>query len=276
MDARIVTDLKKELEAISAGTGPSFVDAPARRKNGKVFFRNRELHDFAGLDVLGVSQDRRVKRSAQEAIEAFGLGSSASRRNAGTVDSHLLCEKSLSTFLGYERALLFSGRNQVVFSLLATVLREQDQVFCDEDYAGLLSDVCLLLNCPIEVVPLEDLKKLDELFEVPVVGRRRFVVADTISAFTGRKIDVQGLATLCTRRNVTLIVDESFALGVIGARGAGVSEASLLSTGGVVSPRPFCVVSELGFGLGSFGACLVGPAVLIDALTAREIFPPSV
>jgi len=260
-------DLKKELETSIAAASPSYIDSPARRVNGKVFFRNRELHDFSCLDVLGLSQNKRVKRAAHESIEALGLGTCRSRKNAGTSSAHIICEKALSSFFGYERSLVFSGRNQVVFSLLATLLREQDHVFCDEDYAGLLSDVCLLLNCPLEVLPLNNPKSLEAAIEVPLLGKRKVLFADSISATSGRKLDLISLSLLCARHNVLLIVDESYAAGILGPRGAGVMDESDF----VASPtRPFCLISELGFGLGVFGACLSGTPALVDALALRS------
>lgn len=272
-------DLKKELENSIATANPSYIDSPARRVNGKVFFRNRELHDFSCMDVLGLSQNKRVKRAAHESIEALGVSTCRSRKNAGTSSAHLVSEKALSTFFGYERSLVFSGRNQVVFSLLATLLREQDQVFCDEDYAGLLSDVCLLLNCPLEVVALDKPRSLEAVIEAPLLGRRKILFADTVSATSGRKLDLVSLSLLCSRHNVLLIVDESYAAGILGPRGAGVMDESEF----VSSPtRPFCLISELGFGLGVFGACLCGPQNLVDALAQRSktlasepSFPPS-
>lgn len=263
----MLPELKKDLENSIAGSAATFIDAASRRQSGKVFFRNKELNDFSSLDVLGLSQDKRIKRAAQEAIESSGVGNSGSRKNAGTSASHLLCEKRLSSFFGYERALLFSGRNQAVFSLMASILREQDLVFCDADYAGLLADVCLLLNCSLEVLELDNLLALEDVLSVPVPGRRKIVFADSVSASSGRKLDMLALSSLCLRHQVLLINDESYACGILGLRGAGVADELDLS----LSPaRPFCVISDLGLGLGCFGACLSGPALLIDALAARS------
>lgn len=263
----MLPELKKDLEANVAAAGPSYIDASARRKDGKVLFRNRELHDFSRFDVLGLAQHQKVKRAAQEVIETSGISNCGSRRNAGTSEAHLICEKSLATFFGYERSLLFSSRNQAVFSLLATLLREQDLVYCDADYAGLLSDVCLLVNCPLEVLALDKLQTVEKQIESPVIGRRKFLIADSVSASSGRRLDLLALSAICSRHNVSLVVDESFALGILGTRGAGVSEENDL----VHSPTPaLCVLSDLGFGLGCYGACVSGPAVLIDSLVARS------
>lgn len=260
-------ELKKDLENSIATAGASYIDAAARRSSGKVFFRNRELHDFSCFDVLGLAHSRRVRRSAQEAIESIGIGNSGSRKSAGTSSAHIICERNLAAFFGYDRALLFSSKNQVVFSLLATILREQDQVYCDSDYAGLLADVCLLLNCNIEVVDLSNLVELENIFSVQTPGRRRIVFADSISYSSGRKLDLMALSLLCLRHQILLINDESCAAGILGPRGAGVADEAEF---GLSPARPFCVISDLGYGLGCYGACLCGNQILIEALAARS------
>ena len=60
------------------------------------------------------------------------------------------------------------------------------------------------------------------------------------------------------------MLDESFALGITGLRGAGLSETL------PVNQRPRCVFSGLSFGFSGIGACVAGDRVLVDYLVNQS------
>ncbi len=261
MDKLIKPEQKTNLSA-------SYADSAAIKKSGKLFFRNRELIDFSCPDCLGLAQSKGVKRAAQESLENSGYGSVSSRKNSGTRSEHLFAEKALAAFFGYPQALLFSSKNQAFFSLFASLLSEQDQVICDEDLAGLMTDICLLLSCNLETVNLEKVSNLDSLLQQPFYGRKRFVIADTVSQTSARKVDLATLTASCARYSAFLIVDESNAVGMLGNRGAGLFEE--FSASSPAQLRPFALISELGSGLGCFGSMVCSEVEAIDSIISTS------
>jgi 8-amino-7-oxononanoate synthase len=266
-------EFKNQLKALAATSAKSYSDTAIIKSGGKIFFRNRDLFDFSSFDVLALSEQKSVRRAVQESLEVSGFGSASSRKNVGTRAEHLVCEKALAKFFGLPQALLFSSRNQAIYSLLATLLTEHDQLICDEDMQGVLSDVCLLQNCNLEVVDLTKVAKLENALQQPFYGRHRFVFVDSVAQGSARSVDLAAISACCQRQSAFFLLDESYAAGILGARGSGVFE-QLSSTPSLIpnslTPKPFALIVDLGLGLASSAACICADTDVVRAIIANS------
>ncbi len=88
-------------------------------------FKNRDLLDFTSWDFLALDQDQRLAKNTHRTLEEFGFCAHASRLSTGNTPQQISCEKRLAKCLGTENALLFSSKNQVVLSLITSLIKTE-------------------------------------------------------------------------------------------------------------------------------------------------------
>jgi 7-keto-8-aminopelargonate synthetase-like enzyme len=225
---------------------------------GRVDVAGKSLIDFTSFDYLGLSNNKRVIKVAQQALESHGISQSSSRTSAGTLPEVFSAEQRLAKLLGAESALFFSSRNQALLSLMSALVSEGDLVAFDEAAQAPLTDACHLLD----VVPASFNQNRPDSLD-PVLLKSPIVpvclYADGLSAITGEVFPLEVLAKKITLdKKVHLVMDESYSLGVVGDRGSGAFEQAA-----VILPH-VSFIGTFGFGCPGFGGYVAGKAVLID------------
>ena len=81
------------------------------RRSGKICFGNKEYVDFSSNDYLGLSGHPKLIAAAKEAVETYGVGSSASRLLSGDLEICHKLEEETAKLKGKEAALMLL-RNQ--------------------------------------------------------------------------------------------------------------------------------------------------------------------
>ena len=260
----MLKDLEKELAELAAlGRVPNAKTVLAR-ENGFITIGNKRLVDFTNWDILTLNENPKFKRAAQSEIERYGIGTSAPRLSSGTTHIHRSAEKRIANFVGTEDALLFSSKNQAVLTLLSALLSESDVVLVDELCQSPAVDAAHLVNTPVLTFAPGDLGSFRKALENTKNSRRKLVYVESISPLTGRKNDLGELATIAIQNDSHLIVDESFALGALGLRGAGQTEEPNLKG------QTFAAIGDLSFGLAAYGAFVAGPTLVVDYLRSRS------
>ncbi|HLC19081.1 MAG TPA: aminotransferase class I/II-fold pyridoxal phosphate-dependent enzyme, partial [Thermodesulfobacteriota bacterium] len=85
------------------------VDGP---QGPRVIIEGQERILLCSNDYLGLASHPALKEAAVKAIEAYGVGSGASRLVSGSMAPHMELEERIRAFKGTEDALLFnSGYN---------------------------------------------------------------------------------------------------------------------------------------------------------------------
>lgn len=257
--ANILDKIKNELNFLAAKD--SLRDFHLCSRQGKhVLYQDKQLLNFASWDFFDLRFHPEMQKAAQEAIQTSGTGTSSPRLVCGTQASHLRCEKRLAEFFGTESAVLFSSKNQAVLSLIVSLVNETDQLLSDEEIQSPVSDAAYLVNADAVVFSPAKPDSLEKtLEENPCLGKR-FVFVESVSPYLGRRVDLKAVTRLAKKHQATLIVDESFALAVLGPRGAGGIEDTLLSE------EIFCIYGTLSTSLASFGAFVSGSKMLKDYL----------
>lgn len=270
----MLKDLKEELEQlVKLGRFKSL--AQAKRLNESTLkIRGKTVVDFTSWDFLALATNKRIKRDVQQQVEKTGLGSASPRLAAGTSAIHLACEERLAKFSFNERALLFSSRNQAVLTIITSLVSEQDIIFTDEQITSPVVDAAYLVNAPVKTLSLATDQKLEKELEQAQHYKRRFIFTESVSPVTGVVQPLERLNRLAKRYNCLLIVDESFGLGILGARGAGGCEVAKLGK------DYLCQFADLSTALNAYGAYISGAAILIDYILNRsrtfeqELAPP--
>src|SRR5687767_7256806 len=216
-------------------------------------------------NYLGLTGDPRVKDAARDALERFGTGLTGSRFLNGTLSLHLELEHELADGMGTEDALVFTTGYLANTGAIGTLLGPGDTVICDSgDHASIL-DAVTMSRARIRPFRHGRLDKLETMLKrAESDGGGVLVVVDGVFSMEGDLAPIPDIAALCRRHGARLMVDEAHGVGVLGARGAGASEA-------------FDCEDEVDLRMGTFskslascGGFLAGPADVIDFLRVQS------
>jgi 8-amino-7-oxononanoate synthase len=230
-----------------------------------VKMEGRERIMLGSNNYLGLTGDPRVKEAARDALERYGTGLTGSRFLNGTLSLHLELERELADWMGEEEALVFTTGYLANTGAIGTLLEPGDTVICDSgDHASIL-DAVSMSRARIRPFRHNRLDKLETMLErAESDGGGVLVVVDGVFSMEGDIAPIPDIAALCREHGARLMIDEAHGVGVLGARGAGASEA-------------FGVEDEVDLRMGTFskslascGGFLAGPADVIDFLRVQS------
>ena len=220
--------------------------------------------DFSSNDYLNLSTHPAIVDRLARAVRREGCGSTGSRLLRGDRALFGAVERRFADFKRSERSLYFSSGYLANISVMTTIAERGDVVFSDErNHASLIDGIRLSAAARV-VFPHNDVGRLSELFdETPAASGHRFVVVESLFSMDGDFAPLAEYAALCRSAGASLIVDEAHAVGIYGARGSGLVEASGVGEDVLLS------INTAGKALGVSGAFVAGPAWAIDYLIQR-------
>jgi 7-keto-8-aminopelargonate synthetase-like enzyme len=185
-------------------------------------FRSNLITSFASWNLLDLWNHKDIKSACAHALEDYAA-STASGRWLGGLNSRLIsCEARSAQFISGESALLFSNKNQAILTLVTALATGGGVVLGPAMSALPLADACALVD--LEFIECESHDDYQKAIERKQSASRIMVFAETVSAFTGKRLDLPKILALVNQHNCWLALDESWAIGHSGLRGAGSAE----------------------------------------------------
>ncbi|MGQ9897283.1 MAG: 8-amino-7-oxononanoate synthase [Acidobacteriota bacterium] len=265
--SKLKAECAAELDAIRAA-GQWRELRPAQAPPTVTFVcEGRSWVNFSSNDYLGLSTHPCLIAAAQAATSTWGTGATASRLICGTLDLHCALEETLVAFKvgehpGY-RALLFNSGYHANLSLLTALTNAQDVIFSDALNHASLIDGCRLSRATIVVYRHNDLADLCSRLSQYAHARRKLIVTEAVFSMDGDVTPLADLLSIAEAHGAWVVLDEAHATGVLGPQGRGLA-AQCDHTG-----SPLILMGTLGKALGSFGAFVVAPTVVIELLINR-------
>ena len=232
--------------------------------------------DFSSNDYLNLSSHPIIVERLARAVRREGCGSTGSRLLRGDRDIFASVERRFADFKRTERSLYFSSGYLANISVMTTLAERGDVVFSDESNHASLIDGIRLSAATRIVFPHNDVRRLAQLLAETqvdvadvvdtgdVVHRgHRFVVVESLFSMDGDFAPLSEYAALCRSAGASLIVDEAHAVGIYGASGSGLIDASGVADDVLVS------INTAGKALGVSGAFVAGPRWAIEYLIQR-------
>lgn len=179
----------------------------------------RTLLNFSSNDYLNLSQDSRVKRRAQEAIDRWGCGATASRLMCGTLPPHEELESALARLTGHETALVFSSGFGMNVGVLAALAGRDDVIFADRLSHASLIDGARLSGATLKRYDHNDVASLEHWLRTTPCRGHRLIVCESVYSMDGDVAPLHELRRLATQYEALLLVDEAHAIGVWGQGG---------------------------------------------------------
>jgi len=260
--------VQRQLDAIrAAGTwkGERFIATPQgvriRLADG------REVLNLCANNYLGLAQHPDVRAAAHAALDAWGYGLASVRFICGTQGVHKQLEAKLSEFLGTEDTILYGSCFDANGGLFETLLGAEDAIISDElNHASIIDGIrlCKAQRFRYRNSDMADLEaKLREASEKN--ARHKMIATDGIFSMDGFIAKLAEICDLAEKHNALVMVDDSHAVGFMGATGRGTHEHC-----GVMS-RVDILTGTLGKALGgASGGYTSGRREVIELLRQRS------
>ncbi|WP_374656624.1 glycine C-acetyltransferase [Dongia sp.] len=227
----------------------------------------KHVLNFCANNYLGLANDARLIAAARQALDDHGFGMASVRFICGTQDIHKQLEADIARFLGTDDAILYSSCFDANGGLFETVLGEEDAVISDAlNHASIIDGIrlCKARRFRYANNDLADLEA--RLMEADAAGARfKLIATDGVFSMDGIIADLKGIADLAARYNAQLMVDDSHAVGFVGAHGRGSAEHN-----GVLAKIDL-FTGTFGKALGgASGGYIAGKKPVIDLLRQRS------
>jgi glycine C-acetyltransferase len=216
-------------------------------------------------NYLGLAQHPEVRAAAREALDRWGYGTASVRFICGTQSVHKQLEARLSDFLGTEDTILYSSCFDANGGLFETLLHEQDAIVSDALNHASIIDGIRLCRAHRQRYANSDMPDLDAKLQAAAGARFRMIATDGVFSMDGSIAKLPEIAALAEKHEALLMVDDSHAVGFVGARGRGTHEHH-----GVMD-RVDLLTGTLGKALGgASGGYTSGRRAIIDLLRQRS------
>lgn len=186
----------------------------------------RKVVNLCANNYLGLAGRPELVQAAQAALPRHGFGLSSVRFICGTQDVHVALEERLARFLGYEAAILFSSCFDANGGVFEALLGEEDAVVSDALNHASIIDGIRLCKARRYRYKNGDLEDLEAQLQAARRDGSRFtlVVTDGVFSMDGYLAKLPGICEAAERHGAMVLVDDSHAVGFVGARGRGTPE----------------------------------------------------
>ncbi len=257
--------LKEELRKIEKKGLLRILRLVEGKQSAKVKIDGKEVINFCSNNYLGLANDPRLKKAAQEALKKYGIGSVASRLVSGNMRLHQELEERIAEFKEVDRALLFNTGYTANCGIISALVGRGDIVFSDKLNHASIVDGIVLSRAEFRRYPHKDLNVLERLLKRPRRNyKKRLIVTDTIFSMDGDIAPLPEIVELAKKYEALFFVDEAHATGVFGKNGKGAVEHFGLE--GKVDIQ----MGTLSKAVGTFGAFVCGSKILIDYLINKS------
>lgn len=182
------------------------------------------LLNFCANNYLGLADHPAMITAAQQGLKRWGFGMASVRFICGTAEIHKELERRISHFLGTEDAILYSSCFDANGGLFETLLGPEDAVISDElNHASIIDGVRLCKASRLRYAN-RDMADLEAKLRESQGARHRLIATDGVFSMDGYVAPLDAIVELAERYRALVMVDDSHAVGFMGATGAGTPE----------------------------------------------------
>ena len=207
----------------------------------------RTVLNFCANNYLGLADHPDIVAAAKEALDSHGFGMASVRFICGTQDLHKQLEQTIARFFGTEDTILYAACFDANGGLFEPLLGEDDAIISDAlNHASIIDGVRLCKAKRYRYLNnnMEDLEA--KLKDARESGCKKILIAtDGVFSMDGYIANLKAICDLADRYDALTMVDDSHAVGFMGAHGRGTAE--------------FCgVIGRVDIITGTFGKAMGG------------------
>ncbi|TKT80940.1 glycine C-acetyltransferase [Aquamicrobium sp. LC103] len=265
MSRKFITHLSSELDEIKTAGLYKSERVISSMQSAEIEADGRKVLNFCANNYLGLADSEELREAAKAALDRYGYGMASVRFICGTQEEHKALEAKISAFLGMEDTILYSSCFDANAGLFETLLSEEDAIISDALNHASIIDGVRLSKARRYRYANNDMAELEARLKEASDARFRLIATDGVFSMDGIIANLKGVCDLAEEYDAMVMVDDSHAVGFVGAHGRGSPEHC------GVEDRVDIVTGTLGKALGgASGGYTSGRKEVVDWLRQRS------
>lgn len=194
------------------------------QQQGVIDVAHHQVINLCANNYLGLANSPELIEAGKAGLDHYGYGMASVRFICGTQTPHKALEKKISDFLHKEDSILYSSCFDANTGLFETLLGEEDAIISDALNHASVIDGIRLCKAKRYRYANNDMKDLELKLEEAKHARFRLIATDGVFSMDGILANLPEICDLAHRYDAMVMVDDSHAVGFMGATGRGTPE----------------------------------------------------
>lgn len=175
-------------------------------------------------NYLGLANHPKLIEAARQIMNERGFGLASVRFICGTQDIHKKLERRISDFLKTEDTILYSSCFDANGGLFETLFGEEDAIISDALNHASIIDGVRLSKAQRFRYDNNNMQSLEDQLKKASAARFRIIATDGVFSMDGTIANLKDICDLADKYDSLVMVDDSHAVGFVGANGRGSHE----------------------------------------------------
>lgn len=224
MNTRFTEFLAQSLDAIKAEglyKTERIIESP---QQALIKVKGHDVLNLCANNYLGLANHPALIEAGKHALEKYGYGMASVRFICGTQSPHKQLEKKISTFLGMDDTILYSSCFDANGGLFETLFDAEDAIISDALNHASIIDGIRLSKAQRYRYHNNDMQDLELKLKEAKNARFRLIATDGVFSMDGIVANLAAICELAEKYDALVMVDDSHAVGFMGAHGRGTPE----------------------------------------------------